>query len=382
LAVGSFQLAVGSWKFVVFGLEKNSELGARNPKLRTRNPDLSPVKNKLKFVFVELTRPTTRWAKVMTRGLKALISVLAISYIVWRLRQEPAEHWKNLFQLDGRAISLLLLGLALAPLNWAFEAAKWRIMMRPYYPEISFRLAYRAVLTGISTGIFTPNGLGAFMGRVFSLKSGYRVEATVLSFVDGLAQMGITLWMGGLASFYFLLEQSEHLQEWLHLSLSQILFAKIVLLTGMGIALFLALFPQLPIKILHTVKLDKVLFHRMLEAVSQVERKGLWAVLLLAGSRYLVFSLQYILLLYAFGYEGTMAFAFAMTSTVFLLKSLVPSIALSELGIRESVALAIMGSFGVATLTAFSSTFLLYLINIMLPALIGLRFVMKKSESS
>lgn len=340
------------------------------------------MKNKLKLFFVELTRPTTRWAKVLSWGLKALISIAAISYIVWRLRQEPMEHWKSLFQLDGEAIGLLLLCLALAPLNWGLEAAKWRLMMRPYYPEIDFRLAYRAVLTGISTGIFTPNGLGAFMGRVFSLKSGYRVEATVLSFVDGLAQMGITLWMGGFASFYFLLEQSDHLQSWFHLSPGYILFAKIILLMGMGLALFLALFPNLPIKILHMVKLDKVLFHRMLEAVSQVERKSLWAVILLAGSRYMVFSSQYILLMYAFGYTGTMAFAFAMTSTVFLLKSIVPSVALSELGIRESVALAIMGSFGVATLTAFSSTFLLYLINIILPALIGLRFVMKKGARS
>lgn len=336
------------------------------------------MKNKLQSLFVELTRPTTVWAKVISRGLKALISVAAISYIIWRLRAEPAEHWKSLFQLDLQAIGLLLLCLALAPLNWGLEAAKWRIMMRPYYPEIDFRLAFRAVLTGISTGIFTPNGLGAFMGRVFSLKSGYRVEATVLSFVDGLAQMGITLWMGGLASLYFFMEQSEHLQQWFQLSANHIFYAKICLLAGMGIAFFMALFPKIPIRILHLVKLDKVLFHRMLEAISQVERRGLWAVLLLAGSRYMVFSLQYILLMYAFGYEGTVAFAFAMTSTVLLLKSIVPSIALSELGIRESVALAIMGSFGVATLTAFSSTFVLYLVNIILPALMGLRFVMKK----
>jgi uncharacterized membrane protein YbhN (UPF0104 family) len=347
-----------------------------DPKPETRKS--FHVKNKLKQFFVELTRPTTWWGKMLNWGLKGLISVLAISYIIWRLRKEPAEHWRSLVELDGQAIGLILLCLGLAPLNWAFEAAKWRIMMRPYYPEISFRLAYKAVLTGISTGIFTPNGVGAFMGRVFSLKSGYRVEATVLSFVESMAQMGITLWMGGVASFYFLLEQSEHLQSWFHLSDYQILLAKIALLLVMALAFLMAIFPQLPIRILHLVKLDKVLFRRMLEAISQVERKRLWAVLLLAGSRYLVFSAQYILLMYAFGYDGTIPFAFAMTSTVLLLKSLVPSVALSELGIRESVALAIMGSFGVATLTAFSSTFLLYLINIILPALIGLRYVLQK----
>ena len=330
-----------------------------------------------KFI-VDLMQAQKVWVKVLLWVLKALISLTALGYIIWRLSAEPIEHWQGLLQLELQACLLILLCLALAPINWGFEAAKWRLMMRAYYPEIPFRKAYTAVLAGMTAGIFTPNGLGAFMGRVLSLKSGYRVEATALTMVDSLAQMGITLWMGGLASLYFLVEKSEVFIQQFQLSEAQIGYAKLFLLITMGAVLILALFPQWPVRLLKLLKMEKNIARRMLEALSQVERKQLWAVLCLAASRYVVFSTQYILLLYAFGYEGTMLLALAMTSTVLLLKSLVPSMALSELGIRESVALAIMGSFGVGTLTAFSSTFLLYLINIILPSLIGMRFVMKK----
>ena len=91
--------------------------------------------------------------------------------------------------------------------------------------------------------------------------------------------------------------------------------------------------------------------------------------------RYLAFSFQYYLLLIAFGYQGSLLLALAMILAVFLIKSVIPSITLTELGIRESVAMVIMGGFAVSSFTAFSSTFLLYVINIILPALVGLFFL-------
>jgi len=329
----------------------------------------------------EITRPSRPWSKALSWGIKSVVTIAALSYIILRLRKEPAANWQAILSLDLSACLLIASCVSLAPLNWALESLKWRLMVRPYYPEISFGKAYRAVITGISTGIFTPNGLGAFVGRVMSLRSGYRVEAIVLSFVDGIAQMAITLWMGGIASLYFLFEKNEQIQQWLHLSPTQLHLVQVALGIAMLSSLFLAIFPQIPVFILRHLKLNLTFFQRIVEAFSQVERKRLAAVLVLGISRYLVFSFQYILLMQAFGYTGSIPFAFAMTSTVFLLKSLVPSIALSELGIRESVALAVMGTFGVGALTAFSSTFLLYLINIILPALIGLRFVMKMEKT-
>jgi uncharacterized membrane protein YbhN (UPF0104 family) len=333
------------------------------------------MQRRISNILKQLFNPSHKWARRLHRLFRGTISLLALSYIIFRLQKEPLEHWQGLLDMEPEAFGLILLVLLMAPLNWALEAAKWRIMVAPYYPGISLGKAFRAVLAGMTTGIFTPGGFGAFVGRVMSLESGRRVEATVLSLVDGLAQMGITLWMGGLAVMYFLEAEAQTLETKLLLQPSFFPLIEGTVGLGMLLALFCALFPQLPVRLLMRWEKIHGLAGRMISALGQLDRWRLLPVLGLALLRYLVFSSQYLLLLYAFGYAGSPGLGLALISTVLLLKSLVPSIALSELGIRESVALAVMGAFGVAALTAFSSTFLLYLINIILPALLGIRFV-------
>ncbi|MEM6263500.1 MAG: hypothetical protein AAGI38_13390 [Bacteroidota bacterium] len=66
-----------------------------------------------------------------------------------------------------------------------------------------------------------------------------------------------------------------------------------------------------------------------------------------------------------------------MIGLIFFAKSLVPSVALTELGIRESIALTVMGLFDVSPITAFTSTFVLYILNLILPAIAGLIGVQK-----
>ena len=101
----------------------------------------------------------------------------------------------------------------------------------------------------------------------------------------------------------------------------------------------------------------------------------MWVVYGLSGLRYLTFTLQYVLLLPVFGYSQSFGLAVVLIWIIFLIKSVIPSISLAELGIRESVAIAVMSAVGIAAITAAGSTFLLYLFNIALPALVGIRYI-------
>jgi hypothetical protein len=99
-------------------------------------------------------------------------------------------------------------------------------------------------------------------------------------------------------------------------------------------------------------------------------------VLSLAAIRYFVFTFQFVLLLYAFGYDKGVLLAVWMILLIYLLKSFAPSIALSELGVREGIAVYVMEQFQVADPSiSFNSTFLLYLFNIALPSVFGLVFL-------
>jgi hypothetical protein len=86
-------------------------------------------------------------------------------------------------------------------------------------------------------------------------------------------------------------------------------------------------------------------------ALSHLPWAQIVVVLLLSVLRYLVFSTQYLLLMYAFGYTGGILLGYGMISLVFLGKSVLP----------------VMGIFEMVV----SSTLLLYLVNILLPTLVG-----------
>lgn len=59
-----------------------------------------------------------------------------------------------------------------------------------------------------------------------------------------------------------------------------------------------------------------------------------------------------------------------------LVKSMLP-ISIGDLGIRESAAVFFLGKIGLAESTAFNASILLFLINLVIPSMIGLVLVLK-----
>ena len=310
-------------------------------------------------------------SKYLILFLKISVSVAALAYIGYKLQAEGAGIWLQIGRFDAKDILFTLLCCLLLLLNQGLEAKKWQILVQKCYPDLTFSTAIRAVLAGNTAGIFTPNRIGEYAGRVYFLPEGKRIEATALTVVDRFFQMLVTLCLGWVAAYSLPLPYSS--PALFHFGL-----------IAMGIAClglsFLCVFPH---KIVAWAA-QKPLFHRWkvieksLFVLSQTLSKTLAKVFLLSFLRNLTFSLQYYLLMLAFEYDKSVYLGFMMIWLIYLIKSLIPSISLAELGIRESVALAVMQFFGVAAFTAISSTFLLYLINIALPAVAGVFFIQKK----
>lgn len=309
--------------------------------------------------------------------LKAAVSIAALLYIGDRLLAENVEIWEQTLSLSLNQFYLLGITLLLMPVNLGLEASKWKLMAGRYYPDLQFFTAFQAVLAGISTGIFTPNRVGEYAGRVMYLQPGKRLESVVFMFVDRLCQMGITLWTGTVAL--------EYLLAWYPLQIAEMIPVSVPVLWGFRYALWafsllggcLLLFPQVAYQVVRRIPFQHILLQKTQDALQQIHPSFLLKILGLSLTRYCVFTFQYYLLLHAFGFEDAMLLAFQLVGLIFLVKSVIPSISLTELGIRETVAIAVLGAFAVPATTAFASTFLLYLINIILPALIGLAFVLR-----
>ena len=59
----------------------------------------------------------------------------------------------------------------------------------------------------------------------------------------------------------------------------------------------------------------------------------------------------------------------------FLIVSIIPTIAIAEIGVRGSVAILLFSYFAVNPISVFSATISLWLINLVVPSIIGLFFV-------
>ena len=89
-------------------------------------------------------------------------------------------------------------------LNLSIETFKWRLLILEIQ-HIKFVTAFKAVLSGITLGIFTPNRIGDIGGRLFFIEKGKRTYGLLATSIGSFAQFLTTIIMGIIGFFLFLL---------------------------------------------------------------------------------------------------------------------------------------------------------------------------------
>lgn len=307
--------------------------------------------------------------------LKILLTVLALGYVGFRLWHDRDSLQSALSGMNAGSAIWVVLAIVFLPLNIGLEATKWRKLVSPFYPEVTLFRALKAVLTGMATGIFTPNRLGEYAGRVLILPPGKRLEAVLVTFVDRLCQMIATLSFGLLALVAMSADDRGLLAGKL---LGDPALVSMFYWVGVALLLIVWLivwFPGILIRPIIWIFPKKKFAEHLQFALEHLPSSTVRTVIVLSALRYLVFSAQYFFLLKAFQFEGGVLQAFPLIALIFLAKSVVPFLAFMELGVREIIAIAVFSLAGIGTGQAVSATFVLYLINILTPSVAGAFFV-------
>ena len=267
-------------------------------------------------------------------------------------------------------------------LNWSIEAAKWKYLIGKV-EQVSFGKALQAVLTGISVSSFIPNRVGEFFGRVFILKTASRIEGILITFVGSISQLLITILAGSLGLMVFIPQYLSSTGMG-HGYLLHILMALIITLDLILLALFFK------ISILNALK-DRILrkrfkwFRKFFRVFGFFRNCEMSMAIFLSASRYLVFSTQYYMLLQLFNVSLPYPDALMLISIIYLILTVIPTVALTELGVRGSVALYIFGLYygnyfplaGDLSIGIFAASTILWVINLALPALVGTVFIFR-----
>lgn len=262
------------------------------------------------------------------------------------------------------------LAIILLAVNWGIEAQKWAELLAPLY-KISFFRALKAILAGVAFAVNTPNRIGEYGGRVLYLPEGKRIQAVSLTLIGSFSQLLVTLLLGsaGLWLFYLGLTEINPAQKfqsytlWIKLLCVLMSTISIVLLfVYLRISLFVRWIEKMP-GIEKWVRILLVIDHLPVRVLLRVLG---WSLL-----RYVVFVIQYILLLQCFEVTDNIWTAWWLVSILFLVLAIIPTIALAELGIRGKMALELFGLVSANQLGIITASISIWLINLVLPAILG-----------
>jgi len=299
-------------------------------------------------------------------GLTFLFGGLVLAFVAWKVIAVFDNQTVFEVNIHEAAFSIFSLVVFLMFLNWSCEAAKWKVLMQLLQP-LSFFTALRAVFAGIATGILTPNRLGVFIGRVAKLNPELRIKATVFTFYTSLIQFFISLFFGvfGLLSLRQFIDSS--------------LFWCIFVFVAFALVLaFLVLKKPLLLVRKPFVYLMTDEIKAGLDQLSALNFPVKMQLLGWSALRYFIFVSQYVLVLIAFQQTSNFLILYGGVMTVYLFMTLIPSLFLGKLFVREAAGLVVLAWIGIPDNIIILSGFLVWFVNIALPALLGVGFLIQK----
>jgi len=326
----------------------------------------------------------TKLRKTYNILIRLTIIILTIYFIYDQLfyrkdLQSILDFYPKVSGTQSFILNIALVFLLL-PVNQFLEIVKWKYLIDKL-EKVSYWNATKAVLTGISVSMFMPNRVGDYLGRVFVLKKADRLQAVLVTIIGSIAQLLSTILFGLVAVLFFFpvyFDMSDQLSIWVY---SGLIFITVV----MGITMVLA---YLNFEVFSDIiKRISGRGYRRIKKYAKVfswyHPNDLIKVLGISLTRYLVFSLQFFLLLKAFQVTISYPHSMMLIGLIYLLMTVIPTIALTELGVRGSVSLYIfalylqpMGDWSPeVSLGVASATSALWLVNLALPAFVGILFI-------
>lgn len=308
------------------------------------------------------------WLGWLIKVALLLLLIWAIYHYLWVKNDfnSVVEQFTASFSTGG--IWFLIAVCLLMFVNWNIEALKWRWLIAKT-EKINQLNAFMAICAGITLSMFTPNRIGEFGGRILFLKKVNKTAGVSISLLGSLSQWIASVGIGIVGVLLFLI-------RFTNIDISIVLaFAALAISTLIIVFYLFYKSTELPAFTVSFKWIEKV--NKLISALKKLDKSDLIKAIGLSGLRHGVFSFQYILLFYFFGLDFPFYEGVILVLSIFLVQTLVPSIALVELGIRTSIAIFFMNYINANPISVISAALSLWVINLMMPSLVGLIAIFK-----
>lgn len=261
----------------------------------------------------------------------------------------------------GARFTYLVAAALLMIANIGVQILKWNYMLR-FLKNISLKDMLASFFFGVTLGSFTPGQLGEYGGRAIHLPSKEWGTVIGLAVIDKLQMAGIMA-LCGIVSLIILFK----------------VHSIFIMIPGALVSILIIL-PLIRFSIIHTVlkrlglsKLKYAWVRQAAESLSLFTRQDIAVTTVLSILLYGIIYFQLYLLMNAFEQIGPLDSFLAYAAMMFS-KTLLP-FSIADLGIREFGLVYFASQLGFSAPAALASALLLFFINIVLPALVGLFFI-------
>jgi uncharacterized protein (TIRG00374 family) len=305
-------------------------------------------------------------------ALKIIIAGGLLYYII-----SCIEYIQIFNALQNANLTLILITILLGVLNIYLQFAKWKLTCKQVLKEEKKSKAFLSLFYGFSAGIITPLRIGEYFGRAIAFKEKSIVQVTIATLIDKFFPLMIVAFLGSIASLLFLYYYFE-------VSLYLLLSLFIVLFTLFYFFILLIISERfwdnfLFSRIRNPKRMNK-LFEK-LKVFKSLDRSYLIKMTSLSFLFYFCFLIQYVLLVSAFSHNHNVLEYFWAGNLIMFTKTVIPPISLGELGIREGASIYFLTQMGETSAIAFNSSIFLFIINLLIPALIGLALLFRKNDN-
>lgn len=301
---------------------------------------------------------------------KFFISALTFAYVFYKISNhaqlEDLTRWLTHF--DSIKLFLLFTTLILAIPNWLLESIKWKKLTSKVH-TIDIWQATKAVFGGLSVSLLTPNRIGEIPGRAAFMPLNKQPQTILVSAFGSLSQSMVTAIAGFAAYFILKARFSFNLlpQKTWHMAL-------FVILSLILLAVFFLFFT----KSKWSFK-GKIL--TLFNVIKEYTLNDFITINLLSVVRYAIFTTQFYILLRFFNIEIGILESYSSIALTYLILYLTPFLSIAEIGARGSASLLCIGFFSPNVTGILLAGFSIWLINIMIPAMIGSFLILQKNKA-
>ena len=292
-----------------------------------------------------MSQKTKKYLLIFIKSIVLLLSFYYI-YLQWdKSKQDlilPINQW----------IYLITFLLIFSSLNWFLEIKKWQLLISKIR-QIDFYEALKQSLSSFAVSMITPNRLGEYGLKILFFEKKAFKKVIVIQSIQSFSQLFVTFFFGFFGCMYFAYYE-----------------VAVIILLVFALFFFIKRLTFLPPKV-----------HFYYQKVFNFSKSGLKVILTLALLRYLVFSSQFMVLLYWFGVDKPFFEIYFALTLMYLFSSFLPTLQLFDVVIKGSVGVFLFNKIGVSVAVVLQTSFIMWLFNMVLPYFIGLYYWLKFKPS-